>query len=450
MPTAVASACGVRANFDSPGPFVQKSREESLNLSLKLNVMPPAAPLSIRDYAAYLVGNRQAILRISMSMGAVIIGALFVLSAGLAREYDGEDLLAEPWHLLIPFGASLVTSFVLFSAVWLAGRKRRTEPMPFWKAYRGFLSLYWATAPLAWLYAIPVERFMAPVPAVWLNYSLLLIVSIWRVVVITRAIAVTNSCSTGAACSIAVLISMIIATIASIIAPAPVSHFMSGIRIPPDELLVSQLTELMVCGAMPGFLIALISAFLLIKRDTAWRFPAEEGPHARLGRPLMGFAIAAVLIWIPLLPGPQSEQRLRRKVETEVDRSNFVGAIQLLSLHASTDFPPHWRPPPRTADDHRQYNTFILYREALRSNAPTWVCDSYRKATLAFISPGVPMFDSTSQQFDALSYLIENDDIIRQALAWLIKRQDASSQPTEDDKIAKAIIAELRAMSRNR
>jgi len=428
---------------------LQRDREAAPEASLDLITMP-ATPLSIRDYAAYLVGNRQAILRIAMSKGAVWIGALLVLSAALAREYDGEDLRAEPWHLLIPFAASLVTSFVLFSAVWLAGRKRRIEPMPFWKAYRGFLSLYWATAPLAWLYAIPVERYMAPVPAVWFNYSFLLIVSIWRVAVITRAIAVTNTCSTGAALSIAVLISMIIAFIASILAPVPVSHFMSGIRIPPDEFLASQLTELMVCGAMPGFLIALISAFLLIKRDAAWRFPAEEVPHARLGRPLIGFSIAAVLIWIPLLPGPQAEQRLRRDIETAVDRSDFAGAIQLLSLHARTDFPPHWRPPPRVAYDRGQYDTFILYAEALRQDAPTWVSEAYRNATLAFISPGVPSFDSTTPQFEALTFLIENDDTVRQALSWLTKRQVPSSQPNTQVELAEAIIAELRAMSINR
>src|SRR5436190_2016610 len=87
-------------------------------------------------------------------------------SACVEREYDGEDLRAEPWYLLIPFGASLVTSLLLFNEVWHRGRKHRIEPMPFWRSYRGFLALYWATAPLAWLYAIPVERFLSLMGAI--------------------------------------------------------------------------------------------------------------------------------------------------------------------------------------------------------------------------------------------------------------------------------------------
>jgi len=35
------------------------------------------------------------------------------LLPAFAREYDGEDLLHEPWHLLLPLVASLATSFIL-------------------------------------------------------------------------------------------------------------------------------------------------------------------------------------------------------------------------------------------------------------------------------------------------------------------------------------------------
>ena len=39
---------------------------------------------------------------------------LFVISAGFAREYDGEDLLHQPWHVLLPLVTSLITSLLLF------------------------------------------------------------------------------------------------------------------------------------------------------------------------------------------------------------------------------------------------------------------------------------------------------------------------------------------------
>src|SRR5206468_2426101 len=93
----------------------------------------------------------------------------FVLSAGLAREYDGEDLLAEPWHLAIPLGASLASSFLLFAVAYVVAVFRGAPCEPFYGRYLYFLGLFWMTAPLAWLYAIPYERFLSPVGAVQAN-----------------------------------------------------------------------------------------------------------------------------------------------------------------------------------------------------------------------------------------------------------------------------------------
>ena len=57
------------------------------------------------------------------------IGLLFVLAAGVAREYDGEDLWHEPWHVLLPLGASLATSLVLYLLVRLvAWLRTSSEP----------------------------------------------------------------------------------------------------------------------------------------------------------------------------------------------------------------------------------------------------------------------------------------------------------------------------------
>ena len=61
----------------------------------------------------YLCGNRQAIAEVVNCRHAVWLGLLFVFSAGFAREFDGEDLLHEPWHVALPLGASLLTSFLL-------------------------------------------------------------------------------------------------------------------------------------------------------------------------------------------------------------------------------------------------------------------------------------------------------------------------------------------------
>lgn len=97
----------------------------------------------------YLAGRRDAILALAGNRSTLWVGFLFVLSAGFAREYDGEDLLAEPWHLLIPLAASLVSSLLLFGLVLLAARRHKMQEGSAGRLYLQFLGLYWMTAPLA-------------------------------------------------------------------------------------------------------------------------------------------------------------------------------------------------------------------------------------------------------------------------------------------------------------
>jgi hypothetical protein len=100
----------------------------------------------------YLLGNREAILTIAGNRHALWIGFLFVLSAGFAREYDGEDLLHEPWHLVIPLGASLASSFALFSLAYGVTAAKGALWRAFFTNYASFLGLFWMTEP-------PPKRF---------------------------------------------------------------------------------------------------------------------------------------------------------------------------------------------------------------------------------------------------------------------------------------------------
>jgi hypothetical protein len=77
--------------------------------------------MGVTTLLRFLVGDREAILAVARNRNALWLGLVFVLSAGFAREYDGEDLLREPWHLFIPLGASLLASLVLFTFVYAVG-----------------------------------------------------------------------------------------------------------------------------------------------------------------------------------------------------------------------------------------------------------------------------------------------------------------------------------------
>src|SRR4051794_2634223 len=103
--------------------------------------------MSVATIFQYLLGRRQAILEIASNPKALGVGALLVLSAALARNYDRASLLHEPWRLAGPFVASLAISGALFLTIYgYASWKGMLHDPGIGQAYCAFLSLYWMTA----------------------------------------------------------------------------------------------------------------------------------------------------------------------------------------------------------------------------------------------------------------------------------------------------------------
>ena len=103
----------------------------------------------------------------------IAAGILFSWIAGLGRYWDHPS--AESWQYA-GLG-SVAYIFVLSFLIWMIGlplKKMR------W-SYSSVLIFVALTSPLAWLYAIPVERFMPMELAIDLNVLFLAIVAIWRV-----------------------------------------------------------------------------------------------------------------------------------------------------------------------------------------------------------------------------------------------------------------------------
>jgi len=116
--------------------------------------------MTVTTLLRFLRGERRAILEIAACPQALWLGLVSVFSAAFAREYDGVDLW--PWHLVLPLTVSQATSLLLFLlASVVTGRigrgQNRSRP-----GYASFLGLNWMTAPLAWLYAIPLQRLLSP------------------------------------------------------------------------------------------------------------------------------------------------------------------------------------------------------------------------------------------------------------------------------------------------
>ena len=95
-------------------------------------------------------------------------------------------------------------------------------------SYLTFLGLYWMTAPLAWLYGIPYERFLNEVNAAQANVWTLELVSVWRVLLISRVVAVLTPSSIFSAFTKVAVPALAIVFVAISYARMPLIDFMGG------------------------------------------------------------------------------------------------------------------------------------------------------------------------------------------------------------------------------
>lgn len=232
--------------------------------------------------------------------------------------------------MLVPLAASLVSSFVLWCLLWVATLMADGKRAPFWKNYRAFLGLFWLTAPLAWLYAIPVERFLDPVAAVKANYALLGIVAAWRVLLMIRVAQVFTGRNVVASSLLVLCFGHVALMLALRLSPWPVIEIMSGARhneIHRAHVSIVQGTFCIGILAAPALLVAAL--FYLPFGITARRrkprakvFPAlRRTADTPAKTSLWVLAGISILAWLPLLPFTQPPL-IGKKTEWDLARDD--------------------------------------------------------------------------------------------------------------------------------
>ncbi len=346
----------------------------------------------------YLVGDRQAILKLAASRWSLVVGLLFVLSAAFAREYDAHDLAAEPWHVAMPLFASLLASFILFCVVTRFGRSLNKPPSPdsetataesepermtFLSAYASFLGLFWLTAPLAWLYAVPYERFLSPLDAAKANLATLGVVAVWRVFLMVRVTIVLLNYRPLAACLLVAVVADLIVVVGLAIPNVNLIVAMGGIHYlsESDELVEGVSASIGLCG-YNGFLFLLVAAIVKnIKERPRWQAGAAHwGWTAMPGAGVLILSVAALAIWPFVLPHTQPEQQLRTRVELAFRQGRIAEALAEMSAHEPADFPPHWDPPPHAFPPSHPFGNpdLLLIGWELQSRQPAaWVRQVY-------------------------------------------------------------------------
>lgn len=400
----------------------------------------------------YLFGSRQAVVDVAASPWSILIGIILVISAGLAREYDGEDLIHEPWHALRPLGASLASGTTLFLVVHIAAlmkaRKGEGTPPSFFKAWQTFLGLFWFTAPMAWLYAVPYERFMTPVDAIAVNLWTLAIVSVWRVALMTRVIHVIYGFGYVSSFFLVMLFADAVVFAVVTLVPTPVIDVMGGIRHSDRDALIAgvtfSVTVLSVLTAPVWILGALISLAVLKPK---WP-DLSESIDTQFPRGLALVASASVIVFAPLLLMSQPEQMNRREAERLLLAGNVAEAMMLMSDRSLDDFPPHWNPPPKIG--YRESNPRLeQVRDAMLADWPAaWVAELYvAKIDRVLRNELMPYWGSASWA-EIVEHLEEYGDIYEvdpehcSTAAFLLERAPKLS---DSDRTALQRLAQLSA-----
>ena len=370
------------------------------------DVAIPTQPVSVGTLLRFLVGSREAILRVASCRQALWLGLVFVLSTGFAREYDGADLWHESWHLLLPLAASLGTSFVLYCLVCLAAVPHGVDELRFWRGYRTLLTLYWFTAPLAWLYAIPVERFLSAGDATAANLWFLAAVSVWRVLLITRALSVWLNASFVVIFFLVMFFADSVAIALAFVTPKPIFNIMGGVRLSePDQVLVDAVLMVQVFGMMSWlvWLIGAIVALSVIKKP--WTVTAEPAP-CRVSKPLWATATALVVLGLALLPIGQPEQRRAYTAERLLKSNQLEAAVNYMSAFPREAFPPIWDPPPRVGYGEKEPDIMEVLSMMIRYDATRWMgqlyIDKLSQNPLEAFQDALPDADTGTAQFEGL------------------------------------------------
>jgi hypothetical protein len=288
--------------------------------------------------------SRSAVRVIASTRWSLLVGALLVFSSSLARNYDGADLLRESDVLLHGIVISTVNAMMLFALAYLAFGGREGG-VPFVRGMLAFVGTFWMTAPSAWLYGIPYERFLDPLESLNANAATLALLSVWRVALASRALSVVFDVPARRAVFLVLLFSDVVLLAAMFLSPMPVIDFMGGMQQSPEERRLGEITFQTIFFGILTLPIWIILAVVMCRPvRAAWSLPNRTTRQAP--RAAIAFALIAIGGWCFAASQVQHEQRHRLDAERLLQSDDHVGALTIMSSHERQDYPPQWDPPP--------------------------------------------------------------------------------------------------------
>jgi hypothetical protein len=344
--------------------------------------------------------------------------------------------------LLLPLGASLGASFVLFlvscGRVFLPAEGRP----PFWSAYRSFLTLFWMTAPLAWLYAVPYERFLSEAGAMSANLWTLGLVAAWRVALMVRVVTVIADRGVVAAVLLVMLFADGVAIAAATQVPLPqVFSLMGGGRsqTESERIMGEAAMSVLMLGSCTAPVWVIGGLMNLFTGRAAWQVPAAPAEPAGSGRGMWLLAVGSVLIWLPILPLVQAEQLLRWRVERDMRGGRIAEGLELMSRRQQSDFPPGWDPPPRIGYGEKSPHILEVMDVLLAQQPASWVRGVYaeklrRYIVAVYIDHSLPKHPAELPRIVRILQQIPEGPGIAAAVAPEMESRLSDARPTAEER----------------
>ncbi len=356
--------------------------------------------MNVLNYLCFLAGNRDAIHQFAASYWTLAIGGLFVLSAGISRNYTRHDLRSDTWRLAIPFAAAIASSFGLWAWLHMFAWWNRVVVVGFVEGYASFLGPYLLTAPLAWIYGVQVERWTYRTRAVRIRLAMLGLVATWRVALILRVLYVLLDASGVGLFFVAMMYVSVIALVAIIVTSrrldnaeaAPQVIEMMGAMPAPERREQTIIGKAGCFVSVASLLCLALSWFVLSvspNNDFAsWQLTGLTNAHNHSPSiDLWIFSAVAVGGWLSLLPKSQRQLALADRVQRIYDEGQFAESLAIILEAGPKALPPNWKPPPnRFASEGGRVRLLETMEEVLNDEDASWLVPYYRYQLTDFCS----------------------------------------------------------------
>jgi hypothetical protein len=414
------------------------------------------AGVTLGTIARYQFGHRSAIQAVATDSRAWVTGVSLVLMTAVARNYDQSHFTESGLWLFGSLVFSFFSGTFLYFVLWTLFLRRHkaadAEPGAA-NQWWAFMGLFWLTAPIAWLYAFPVERMFDSYRATQANIVLLATVALWRVLLMSRVIAVLQEVRFVRALAwvavpacIEVVLVVFVGAIFSPSFGRRVMASMGGMRNSPEEsLLLSTLST--AGGAAFWGLIGLAILLALLRFKGVTRPLPKQTP----GRfPWISLLVLGAF-WIVLAVPPQREQLRFLKHFAMIQGGKYREAVDYIAKLGREALPPGRRLEPNPYE-HRAYDQLPGMIAVLQSSDPKWIRDMYLDYASRLFDHYSLRLEATNAaaMFEGMSRLPEGRGWVAQNRTKLHKlRFDRTAANADELAQRQAIVALLTSMGAN-